>query len=263
MIIHEHGAVAADAFKNVHNANTDSLNLQKNVGKIFQQVAEGGAELAAVQSQQSEHAQEMAIELQSSLQNMRNQEISAMLSLFHGIHNQLVSITTPINSAQFLIQTSKAQTSWSPPCIHDKILWTRYLVPNSSTNLNMLTSPQRLISLDRSFASFESRAEAFQAAQTRQAELQTRLHNDMQIEMQVTRGLLDNVTLSATGLHTTIQTTSALIGQFTSLIGNLGSVAGWIWPVTSTFLVLFALYQVSPRCAGYALGAIGRSPKNI
>jgi hypothetical protein len=84
----------------------------------------------------------------------------------------------------------------------------------------------------------------------------------MQIEMQVTRGLLDNITSSATGLHATIQTTSALLGQFGSLIGNLGRVTSWVWPVTSIFVVLFVLYQISPRFAGYTLGGIGQSFPN-
>ena len=93
--------------------------------------------------------------------------------------------------------------------------------------------------------------------------MQARLHNEMQIEMQVTRGLLDNITLSATGLHATIQMTSALIGQFGSLISNLGSVTSWIWPTISTFVILLVLYQVSPRYAGRALGGIGQSPLDI
>ena len=93
--------------------------------------------------------------------------------------------------------------------------------------------------------------------------MQARLHNEMQIEMQVTRGLLHNITLSATRLHATIQTTSALIGQFGSLISNLGSVTSWIWPTISIFVILFVLYQVSPRYAGCALGGIGQSPLNI
>lgn len=92
--------------------------------------------------------------------------------------------------------------------------------------------------------------------------MQARLHNEMQIEMQVTRGLLDNITSSATGLHATIQTTSALLAQFSSLIGNLGSVTSWVWPVTSSFVVLFVLYQISSRFAGYALGAISQSLSN-
>ena len=76
--------------KNVRKANDDSIDLQRNVGKVFQQVAEGSAELAAVQTLHADHSREMAIELQGSLQNMRDQEVNAMLSLFHGIHSQLV-----------------------------------------------------------------------------------------------------------------------------------------------------------------------------
>ena len=76
--------------KNVRKANVDSVDLQRNVGKVFQQVVEGSAELAAFQTQHADRSQELAVELQGSLQNMRDQEINAMLSLFHGIHSQLV-----------------------------------------------------------------------------------------------------------------------------------------------------------------------------
>ena len=76
--------------KNVRKANVDSVDLQINVGKIFQQVVEGSGELAAFQTQHADRSGEMARELQGSLQNMRDQEINAMLSLFHGIHGQLV-----------------------------------------------------------------------------------------------------------------------------------------------------------------------------
>lgn len=80
--------------KNVRKANVDSVDLQRNVGKVFQQVAEGSGELAAFQSQHADRSREMAKELQGSLQNMRDQEINAMLSLFHGIHGQLVRDTS-------------------------------------------------------------------------------------------------------------------------------------------------------------------------
>ena len=76
--------------KNVRKANIDSVDLQRNVGKVFQQVVEGSGELAAFQTQHVDRSREMAIELQNSLQKMRDQEINAMLSLFHGIHSQLV-----------------------------------------------------------------------------------------------------------------------------------------------------------------------------
>ena len=123
----------------------------------------------------------------------------------------------------------------------------------------MLTLVQRLISLDNSFASFESRAESFQAAQTRQAEMQARLHNEMQIDMYVTRGLLDNITSSATTLHNTIQTSSALIGQLASLIGNLRGATGWIPTVLSGSVLFFVLCIFHLKSALRAAGLIGQS----
>ena len=122
----------------------------------------------------------------------------------------------------------------------------------------MLTLPQRLISLDNSFASFESKAESFEAAQTRQAEMQARLHNEMQIDMYITRGLLDNITSSATTLHTTIQTTSALIGKLASLLGNLRGATGWIPTVICVILLLFVLCIFHPKFALRAAGLIGQ-----
>ena len=76
--------------KNVRKANIESIDLQRNVGKVFQQAVEGSTELAALHTQYADRSREMAIELQGSLQNMRDQEINAMLSVFNGIHSQLV-----------------------------------------------------------------------------------------------------------------------------------------------------------------------------
>ena len=122
----------------------------------------------------------------------------------------------------------------------------------------MLTLAQRLISLDNSFAGFESKVESFQAAQTRQAELQARLHNEMQIDMHITRGLLDNITSSATTLHTTIQTTSALIGRLASLVSNLRGATGWIPTAVCVSLLLFVLCLFHLSFALRATGLIGQ-----
>ena len=122
----------------------------------------------------------------------------------------------------------------------------------------VLTLIQRLISLDNSFASFESKAESFQAAQTRQAEMQARLHNEMQIDMYITRGLLDNITSSATTLHTTIQTSSALIGQLASFIGNLRGATGWIPTVLCVSVLFFVLCMFHLKFALRAAGLIGQ-----
>ena len=123
---------------------------------------------------------------------------------------------------------------------------------------NVLTLVQRLISLDNSFASFESKAESFQAAQTRHAEMQARLHNEMQIDMYITRGLLDNITFSATTLHTTIQTSSALIGQLASFVGNLRGATGWIPTVLCVSVLFFVLCMFHLKFALRAAGLIGQ-----
>lgn len=110
-----------------------------------------------------------------------------------------------------------------------------------------------MINLGSSFTGLESKAETFHAAQTRQAEMQTRLHDHMQIEMQVTRGLLDEVTFSAKSLQATVDSTAAIIGKLASLTG----FTRWIPALGLGVSILFALHLVNPRYAGYTGAAIG------
>ncbi len=90
----------AGVSQNVRQANTDSMDLQKNIGKVFQQVVEGGAELAATQTQQWDQSRELATELQGSLQNLRESEVSALLGVFHSIHEQLASAGVSMNGGK-------------------------------------------------------------------------------------------------------------------------------------------------------------------
>ena len=119
----------------------------------------------------------------------------------------------------------------------------------------MLNSFQRLLSLDSSFAGLETKAQAFHAAQTLQAETQARLHDQMQVEMHVTHGLLTDVTSSAAKLQSTVDKTSAKIAQMATLGGLSAAVVQWSWLI----LVVLIVYQFSPRFAGYATAAIGKS----
>lgn len=64
--------------------------MHDNVGRVFQQVIKGSSELAATQTRQWEHTQELATQLQSSLGGMRDGEVQAILGAFGSIHNQLV-----------------------------------------------------------------------------------------------------------------------------------------------------------------------------
>ncbi len=119
----------------------------------------------------------------------------------------------------------------------------------------MLNSFQRLVSLDSSFAGLETKAQAFHAAQTLQAEAQTRLHDQMQVEMYVTRSLLTDVTSSAAKLQSAVDNTSAKIAQMATLGGLSAAVTQWSWLI----LVVLIVYQFSRRFAGYATATIGKS----
>ena len=109
---------------------------------------------------------------------------------------------------------------------------------------------QRLDNLDKSFAGLESRAEAFNAAQNAQAELQTRLYDQMQTEMYVAHGLLADITSSATYLQATLDDTTSKVasmtmsGSFTSRSIQLG-------------LVLYCLHLFKPRFAAIAAAVFG------
>ncbi len=118
----------------------------------------------------------------------------------------------------------------------------------------MLKSFQRLVSLDKSFAGLETKAQAFRAAQTLQAETQTRFHDQMQVEMHVTRGLLSDVTSSAANLQAAVDNTSVKIAQMATLGGLPATVVQWSWLV----LVVFIMYQLSPRIAGYMTAVVGK-----
>ena len=67
------------------------MNLEKNIGRIFQQVVAGSAELAATQTEQWDLSRLLATELQSSLQNMKEGEIGPLLNALVTIQGQLVS----------------------------------------------------------------------------------------------------------------------------------------------------------------------------
>ena len=83
-------STTAEASDNIRNVKNDSIDLQKHIGKVFQQVVEGGAELAATQTHQWDRSRELATDLAGSLRDIRDSEISALLGLFHAIHDQLV-----------------------------------------------------------------------------------------------------------------------------------------------------------------------------
>lgn len=113
---------------------------------------------------------------------------------------------------------------------------------------------QRLIGLDRSFEKLETKAEAFHTAQTNYADLQMRLHDQLQTEMHVARSLLAEVTNSATGLKLSVENASTKIAQMTLFSGITTTVLRWGW----LSLVMFMIYQFKPRIAGYVVASLGK-----
>ena len=67
------------------------LDLQKNVGRIFQQAVAGSAELAASQTQQWHQNQGLATTLGNTLESIRETEIRDILGAFTTIRTELVS----------------------------------------------------------------------------------------------------------------------------------------------------------------------------
>lgn len=116
-----------------------------------------------------------------------------------------------------------------------------------------------MLSLDKSFDGLESKAATLEAAQIRQEELQTRLYDQTQIEMQTTQGLLDEVTFSAAKLKATVDSTATIIGK----LGSITSITRWIPAGGFGLMLLFALYLVSPRLASYLGAALGKSSQDF
>jgi len=113
---------------------------------------------------------------------------------------------------------------------------------------------QRLVNLDKSFTGLGDKAEAFHAAQNRQAESQTRLYDQMQTEMYVARGLLADVTSSAATLQAALEDTSSKVANLVTSGALTTTVLRWGW----LSLVLFIFYLLNPRYAGFAAAAWSR-----
>ena len=113
--------------------------------------------------------------------------------------------------------------------------------------------------LDQSFSGLESKAETLNAAQIRQAEIQAHLHNQTQVEMQVSRSFVANMTSSARGLHDAVDDATAKIAN----MGWSGAVPGELSKLGWLVLAVAVLHWYSPRHAKFVVTAIGEFLKTI
>ena len=72
-------------------ASAASADLEKNVGRVFQRVVEGSAELAKVQTTQWDASRGVATELQVSLNNLQKGDLGALIKTLSEMGLQLVN----------------------------------------------------------------------------------------------------------------------------------------------------------------------------
>jgi len=79
----------------LRKSSSEATDLNKNIAKVFQQIVQGGSELAASQTQQWGVSHELAVQLQTVLQSMQGDQMAALIGAFGSIQNQLVSCNKP------------------------------------------------------------------------------------------------------------------------------------------------------------------------
>ena len=199
----------------------------------------------------------MATKLQGSLQSMQDREIGFVLAALASMQGQVVCRSNRLYESAAI--DAFQQTS-------NELVMAMYSRQNELYEVHVLkaltlrprlTVLQRVQGLDHSFTVLESKAETLHEAQTRQAEMQARLHNQTQIEMQASRSLIANVTSSARGLHEAVDDAAAKIAK----MAWFGAVRGDLFKLAWLALAVAVLHWYSPKHAMFVATAIGGYPK--
>ncbi|KAL9637662.1 MAG: hypothetical protein Q9164_002067 [Protoblastenia rupestris] len=193
--------------KSVNAARATSEDIDENVGKIFQKVVEGSVELAKVQSAQWDASYGVAAELQISLKNMQEGDVSVLIRTLSDMGLQLES------SNQIIAQIYNRQISIE----------------------------ERMGYLGESFTQLETKAQSFSAAQTRQAETQSKIHDQMEVNMQIAQGYLSDVASTAMQLQATVAETHSKIESITAFTRIFGNIFDWAALSCLVVVIFFAI----------------------
>ena len=118
--------------------------------------------------------------------------------------------------------------------------------------------------LSQSFTHLETKAEAISTAQTLQAETQARLHNQMEVAMQVAQGYLSEISSTALDLQAIISETASKIQSMTAFARVFGFVFNWVLTASvglvafSALAVLVTVWRYSHKVVVTIISAIGR-----
>ncbi|KAL8940849.1 MAG: hypothetical protein Q9216_002601 [Gyalolechia sp. 2 TL-2023] len=225
----------------LRSSAAEADKLRSNMGRVFQQAVEGSAELAATQARQWDAASASTVELQSSLQSLREGEVHSLLGAFDSINTQIVSrCRMTCEDDPDVVQRAS-----------NELMAVMYQRQHEMD--------RRLVKLDNSFAGLESTAAALHATQSADAEAQVRLHNQVQMELQAAQSLLADIIASAAALQATVHDTSSKVADMVAFGGLTNKVLDWGW----SLVMIFVLYYFYPLAARYAAIALGRRPISV
>ncbi|KAL8849837.1 MAG: hypothetical protein Q9221_005175 [Calogaya cf. arnoldii] len=213
------GTKADEVQETLHSSAAQVNELRSNIGKLIQQAVDDQAELASAYDNTLEAISTAKAQLSNDLQSMGDVHLQSMVGALDNMHNQL-------------------QASYE-------------LVGAMYSRTNGLDG--QLLDLDNRLAGLQSSAVALQETQAADAEAQLRLSNQVQVDLQMARGLIADITASAASLQASLQDTSSQVAHIVALGGITDKleVLGW------GLLAFFVLYLVNEKYARYAAIALG------
>lgn len=206
----------------MHSSIDKANELRSNIGKLIQQAADDYAELAAAHANTLEAISSAEALLHNDLQSMGEVHLQSVAGAFGSVQDQLRASNELVG-----------------------VMHSRQTVLDG-----------QLLDLDKRLVGLRSSATNLHEIQTADAEAQLRLSNQVQIELQVARGLIADVTASAATLQASLHDTGSRVADIMALGGLTDQLRVLGWCLVS----LFGFYLASPRLARYAVFALGMTP---
>ncbi|KAL8993386.1 MAG: hypothetical protein Q9169_006389 [Polycauliona sp. 2 TL-2023] len=210
---------ADEVQKALHSSTAKANELRSNIGRLVQEAVDDRAELATAHANTLEAISSAKALLHNDLQSMGEVQSQSMVGAFNNIHNQLRASNELVG-----------------------VMYAR------QTDLD-----RQLSGLDRHLADLKDSSAALLKTHAADAEASLRLSNQVQIELQVARGLIADITTSATSLQTSLQDTGSKVAHMVALGGLTDTFLIWAW----CLVALFVLYIFSARYARYVAGTLG------
>ncbi|CAO1597068.1 hypothetical protein XANCAGTX0491_000897 [Xanthoria calcicola] len=210
---------ANEVQETLHSSVDKANELRSNIGKLIQQAADDHAELAAAHANTLEAISSAKALLRNDLQSMGEVHLQSVAGAFGSVQDQLRASNELVG-----------------------VMHSRQTVLDG-----------QLQDLDRRLVGLRSSATTLHEIQTADAEAQLRLSNQVQVELQVARGLIADVTASAATLQASLHDTGSKVADIMALGGLTDQLRVLGWCLVS----LFGFYLASPRLARYAVLALG------